>query len=516
MPNADGFNPTAAIAFRYGRQSARGVDPTVWQQAFVNAAPTFGKEDEKRARRYFNEGGQRGPANLIDRISRASLNLDLTKIETSELYQSLFFAVCHQKGATQPFNGTQIAISAVDGANDQYETAGDFTVAPNLFRAGDLILASGFNVAANNGLKTASAVAATAIDVDEDLTAEASPPAAAKLEVVGFQFASDDCTLTNPGTSYPVLGATAKNLTQLGLTPGEWIIIGGDSAAFQFGTAANNCWARVLSVSATQIVLDKTSATIVTDAGAGKTIQIFLPRLFRNEVTLALRTQVLFQLERLLGSDGSGTIAQYVTDAIAGKGVITIDRSEGKATLDLDFLGSLSPIQTGVKTGSRPSLTPDEFVNTTTNIVRTKLAAYSATDANPSSLSRFAEKIEITIDSNPQPVQVVGSLAPVGAVQDLFGVDARLDGLLDRTDIQTASDNNTRCTFDALIYQSNGGIALDGPACRVNAPTIEGEEGPNPIREPIELAFEDSTGFGPGNTFSLSQFPYAPAHAASV
>lgn len=515
MPNPDGFNPTAAIAFRYGRQSARGVDPTVWQQAFVNAAPTFGKEDEKRARRYFNEGGQRGPANLIDRISRASLSLDLTKIETSELYQSLFFAVCHQKSATQPFNGTQIALTAVDGTNDQFEAASGLTTAPNLFRVGDLILAKGFTNAANNGLHLIDAVAAGAIDVTSDLVTE-TPPATANLEVVGFQFEADDCTLTNSGTSYPVLGATAKDLTQLQLTPGEWIIIGGDSADFQFATAANNCWARVGSISATQLVLDKTSATIVTDAGAGKTIRIFLPRLFRNEVTLALRTQVLFQLERLLGSDGSGTIAQYVTDAIAGKGVITIDRNEGKATLDLDFLGSLSPIQTGVKSGTRLSLTPDEFINATTNIVRTKLAAYSATNANPTSLSRFAEKIEITIDSNPQPVKVVGSLAPVGAVQDLFAVDARLDGLLDRTDIQTASDNNTRCTFDALIYQSNGALAIDGPACRVNAPTIEGEEGPNPIREPIELAFEDSTGFGPGNTFSLSQFPYAPAAAASV
>lgn len=516
--NADGFIPTSAVSLAFGRQSARGVDPTIWDVLLGNAVATFGQTDTKVARRFYNKARQRGKANLVQRISNASLSVDLTKNEIQPLLQSLFFGVVRQKGATQPINGTQIAISAVDGTNDQYETAGDFTVAPNRFRAGDLVLASGFGVAANNGLKTLDAVAATAVDTVEDLTAEASPPAAAKLEVVGFQFASGDATLTNSGSAFPVLGATAKDLTELGLTVGEWIRIGGDIAASQFATAADNCYAQVHSITATAITLRKTTSTIVTDAGVGKTIQIFLPRLYRNETDETLILQILFQLERTLGRDADGVMSQYVTDCIMAKAVTTIEKA-AKATVDMDFLGSLAPIRAGsvgVKSGTRRTLTPDDFINSSTNILRSKLAVISTTNANPSALARFAEKIEITYDNNPAPVEAVGTLGAVGVVPDDVGVDIRIDGLFDRTDIQAASQANTELTYDLIVYQSLGGIVYDGPLCTVNTPTIETELGPNPIREPLELAFADSTSTGIGNTFSESHFPYLPAAAGTI
>ena len=113
------------------------------------------------------------------------------------------------------------------------------------------------------------------------LTAEASPPAGAKIVRVGHQFASGDCQI-NAAPALPTITTTTKNLTQPGLVPGELIYIGGDSAPTTFGTATNNGWCRVRSASANSVVLDKASGVMATDTGASKTIQIFFGRTLKN------------------------------------------------------------------------------------------------------------------------------------------------------------------------------------------------------------------------------------------
>lgn len=516
MPQTDGFNPTSLITLGYGRQSARGVDPSVIRKIFANSVAAFGGQDTKIPRQYFNEARQLGLANLVDRDAVANIQVDLTKNEITELWQSLFFSVAHEKACTQPLNGSSVTITAVDGTNDQYEAASGLTTAPHQFRAGDIILASGFGVAANNGIKVLDAVAAAAVDTVEDLTAEASPPATAMIRTVGFQGAADDITITNSGSAFPVLGSTTKDFTELGLSEGEWFRIGGDASGLRFGTAASNCWARARTIAANAITIDKSTSTIVTDTGSGKTVQLFFGTHFRNELTAALIVQILFKLERTLGSDGSGTIAQYVLDSILNKATFSIEKA-GKATVDLEFLGSTASIQTGVQSATRPALTPDDFLNTSTNVLRIKTAVKSTTNANPTSLTRYEDSVEIVIDNGAQPVKVVGTLGAIGAVPDLFRVTASLNNLLDRTDIQAAALANTQLDFDTILYQSNGGLVFDGPRCTANAPSIEGEQGPNAIREPIELIFADSTDSGGArNTFTLTQFPYLPTAAGTL
>src|SRR5690606_1449634 len=107
------------------------------------------------------------------------------------------------------------------------------------FSVGDLVFASGFAQAANNGLKRVTAAGATALTVAENIVHE-TPPTDAKIQQVGFQFGSGEIDIDVSG-SYPrfVRASGSKNFGDFGLVVGEWVFIGGDSAGLRFTTAAN-------------------------------------------------------------------------------------------------------------------------------------------------------------------------------------------------------------------------------------------------------------------------------------
>jgi len=139
---------------------------------------------------------------------------------------------------------------------------------------GHLIKASGFTAAANNQVfrvttasgSPANTFAGTALS----LSAEAAPPATAKLKVVGFQGVAGDITATSTG-----LAATTLNFTTLGLSVGSFIKIGGTATIDKFATAANNAWVRITVIAAQALTLDHLPTGWAIDNGAAKTIKVW-------------------------------------------------------------------------------------------------------------------------------------------------------------------------------------------------------------------------------------------------
>lgn len=146
------------------------------------------------------------------------------------------------------------------------------------FAIGHLVRAVGFTAGANSGLFRASAGSNISVTLGNASVAEPAPPGTARLKVVGFRGVAGDITATAGG-----LGSTLLNLTTLGLAIGQWIKIGGATVIEQFtGTPANNNWARITGIAAGALSLDNLPAGWGVDAGAAKTITVYIGDYIRN------------------------------------------------------------------------------------------------------------------------------------------------------------------------------------------------------------------------------------------
>jgi len=169
---------------------ADGFDPT-WYGLEPNSYSNFGGKQTTVARQPISATRQRKKGTLVGLDASGAWNQDLTQSNLTRLMQGFFFANARQKPATQPFNGTQHPITSVATSDDSFNAASGLVA----FLTGHLIKASGFGL--NNGLHrvTTGHVAAKTM-VATNLTDEAAPPAAAKLEAVGFQFAAGVMSIT--------------------------------------------------------------------------------------------------------------------------------------------------------------------------------------------------------------------------------------------------------------------------------------------------------------------------------
>lgn len=162
-------------------------------------------------------------------------------------------------------------IPSVTALTDVFATDNGIT-----FTEGDLVEASGFTNAANNGTFVAAAgsglntlkIGAGGTLVDE------TPPAGARLKVIGVQGATADITATATGLGSTTMNWAARSWIRLGM---QCKIGGpsGGSAALRFATAAVNRIASVVGKTATALTLIDLGGSWATDTGTGKTIRVY-------------------------------------------------------------------------------------------------------------------------------------------------------------------------------------------------------------------------------------------------
>ena len=335
--------------------------------------------------------------------------------------------------------------------------------------AGDLLFISGLDDAANNGLKLVSSVANNVLTTVENLVTDASPASTARMTTVGHQFAADDLNVV-VSAAYPTITSDATyNFTLLGLVPGEWIYVGGDTSLTKFAEAANNGFARVRSVTATAITLDKTQNTMVSETLSGsKTVRLFFGRVLKNETGTNIRRRT-YEAERTLGApdDAQPTQiqAEYVVGCFPNEFKLKIPESN-KVTCDLMYLGADVVQRTaaeGVKAGTRPDIEEASAFNTSSDFKRTKMAVHSLTDAAPTPLFAFVLDLNFGINNNGTVNKAVGVLGGFEVTAGNFEVSGDMEVYFGDVGASQAVRNNANVTLDAHLVKENAGISIDMP-----------------------------------------------------
>ena len=503
-----------ATGLRYSRELTIGDadGSAIWYPLEPNSYNDFGGQYALVARNPINAGRQRKKGVIVDLDAAGGFESDLLQSGLQDMLQGFFFADFRRKGEQL------VTAVDVDGANpDEYEvtsTAG--------FLAGSLIYATGFTTADNNGLNLVTAIVAdTSVEVaDGNLTAEAGPPAAAKITVVGYQGAAGDIDVVNAGApALPGLTSTTLDFTTLGIIPGEWIYIGGDTAGTSFDTAANNGWARVYSVAANLLTFDKTQNTMVTEDNAGDTIRIWFGRILKNEVDQTLQVRRTFQLERTLGASDDAAPSQiqseYLVGAVPNMAEFQFSTAD-KALCTLDFVATDHEQRTGatgVKAGTRPAIVAEDAYNTSNDFVMLKMHILDRTaGANPAALFAFLSEVTFSINNNVSPNKAISVLGAFDMTAGQFIVEGSASAYFSNVTAVQAVRNNSDVTMHGVLVKDNKGLFFDIPLIALGDGRLNIEQDA-PVMLDLEMPAAADEVFD--HTFMMGFFDYLPTAASA-
>lgn len=490
----------------YAEEASIGVLPgsPIWFGLEPNSYKNWGGSYTQTPRNPINPARQRRKGSITDLKVEGGFAADLTHNSVTRLMQGIIFADAREKVATQPLNGTQVALTSITTGPNKFIATG---VMP-AFLVDHLVFAENCGQASNNGLHLVTAVSADDITVSETLVAEASPPAASMLTAVGVQFASGDVTFTNTGTNYPEMDSTVFDFTTLGLTVGEWVFVGGDATATHSAQATNNGFARISSVAAHKIVFDKTNATWVTDTATGKTIRLFFGSFIKNETATNLIKRRTYALERTLGNDGLGTAAEYISGAIPSEFVLTV-KAATKVTTDITFMGIDNNAQdgsVGLKSGTRVSPVSSDCFNSASDFVRMNMHVVSATDANPVPIFAYLTDLTLTIKNNVSANNAIGILGAFDMTAGTFDLSTTIMAYFNSTAAVSAVRANSDFSIDCALVKANRGLVFDAPLVAAGGGLA------NVVQDkPIELSLTaDGAQSAAGYTLSFTHFAYLP------
>lgn len=488
----------------------------VWNLIEVNSFGTAAGKFTKFARDFITADRQRTKGITTDLDAQVGFNTDLTYFNMQTMLQALMFADLRKK--VEFGNGSGVITSVTT----TYNAASGLTA----FAVGDLVFARNFDsTLGNNGLKKVTTAIGTALTVTPALTAEATPPAAALLVRVGVETAAGDLDV-DATLPLPALTSTVLDFTTLGLTVGESISIGGDvtgGSGDQFSNSVNNCLARIRSISAHRLVLDKTSkGVLVTEANTTRLVRIFFGRVLRNEFTQSLIKRRTLQVERQLGASDEAAPTQIQSEVFTGSvfNKMTMNyKSADRITCDCEFMcldQELRSGVTGLKAGTRPAIERSDAQVTSIDLKRVRLAKVVTGNSAPSPLYAFINDLTINFDNSSTPLK---ALTVLGGYDFEHG-DFMVSGTMNATFFDIASvaavRNNDDVTLDVAEFRNNQGWSLDLPLLSLGDASINVVQD-KAINQPLSFDAASGAQIDPGLNFTAlwTFFDYLPNAAAS-
>lgn len=503
--NSTGLRIAEEVCLKVLPSVANGdpMDP-VWHAQEPNSYSDFGGDVSTVARNPINPSRQRKKGTVTDLDASGGYNSDLTQANLTRTMQGILFADIREKPTTAPMNGVATVMTGVTNAN--------YTAAAGLgkFKAGDLIKASGFGVAANNGLKLVTAAAAGTVAV-AGLAAEAAPPAGAKLELVGRQFAAGDLSVVMSG-NVAQLVTTAEDFTTMQLIPGEWLYVGGDIAANQF---ANNLpgFARIGRVTAKMLELDKVDWVPAVSDGAAKTVRLFFGSVIQTEGDPDLIKRRTYQLERSLGKDNNNqTMSEYLIGAVPNEFTLNVAQAD-KVTWDITYIACEHQQRNGaqgLKGGVRPQLNvSDDAFNTSSDFSRIKMSLVDETASNPVPLFADVTDLTITVNNNVSPVKAIGTLGAIDLNAGTIEVGGSQTAYFTGVEAVQAIRNNSSVTIDVIMVKANAGVVFDLPLVTLGNGRLNVEQDQK-VTLPLDTMGAQSKF---GTSMLYESFPYLPTAA---
>lgn len=464
---ATNTTPSNSTGLRYAEEvvGTPGTLPgsPVFYPLEPNSYGDYGPQTKTVARNPINSSRQRRKGVVVGVDAAAGFNTDFAQRSMFDLMQGFMFADWRKK--------TELIPTAV--------TSTQYTVASGGagFLTNSLVFGENYALAANNGMKVVTSSTGTTV-VATGLAAEGTPPATAKITRVGHQGASADITLTVSG-GVATLGSTALDFTTLGLIPGEWVWVGGDAAATKFNTAANNGFYRIKSIAANAIVFDRSPNSPVTDAGTGKTIQLFFGHAIKNEGEALIKART-YTLERKLADKGY----EYLKGAMPNTIVLDV-KAQDKITMDMTFVAmdGYTTAAGAPVAGTRPNLPAGNYAyNSSSDFTRLRLLD----DTAGGSLANYLQDLKLTIDNGVTPANAISEIGAIDLVPGDFMVSGSVEAFFSSTTAVTAVRNNDDVALDFALVAKNTGWLFDIPLITLGDARLKVEKD-KPIILPLNL-----------------------------
>lgn len=441
-------------------------------------------------------------------------------------FANLAAAINGSAGAGSLYSGATVPnadVTATSGTHTLVATAKVTGTVPNTI-ATTTTLVHGAWAEVTLGGAAATTIGAAGSIVVFETEADETPPTGATLVVVGFQSAAGDFDVSAVAGDLPHLVSTAKDLRELGVIPGEFMWVGGDTALSNFSTAVNSGWARIHSVAQNLIVLDKTGSTWATEANTLQTVQVFFGRVLKNELDPTLQRRRTYQIERTLGAPDFNHPSQFQSEYIIGgvpsKANFTAKTAD-KFMVDLEFVALNNEQRTatqGLKSGTRPDLAVTDAFNTTSHVSRMRMTILDPINSNPLDLFFHVQDFNIPIDNTVTPNKAIKTLGAFEVTAGLFAVDGKATAYFSDVQATLAVRQNKDVTFDAIFVRqapagNYAGVAFDVPLialgdARLNVVLDKA------IDLPLEIGAARDRNFN--HTLLMTWYDYLPAVAAPL
>lgn len=491
---------TNNISLAYSVEAVFGVLNTSgeWKLLEPNDISTFGATITTVARSPISRTRQNRKGTTVDLDSAAEFEHDLTREVFIDFAEGFVFA--NFKGVQTAGRPTAVTTTA-------------FTVpaGPTLV-VDDLVYATGFPDAANNGLHVVNGTpTTTSIPVATSLTADAAVPTEqnATLEICGRRGTTSDLDLDVTGTVGTLTSAAAEDFTTLGLELGQLIHIGGLLQANQFDSAGSGMvgYGRITAITATTIVMDKLSSTLATDNGSGDTVDILFGRFLKNVGTDdADFIEKSYQFEASLPNLGSGgaTRYEYSLGNLGNTMAIALSLAD-KALITFGFIGTDTQVPTSTRATNAATPTvvrQSAAYNTSADILRLRV-----TQVDETGLTTCFKDVTLTLGNSISPEKCLGTLGALFMNTGNFVVSLEGQILFTEEAVASAVRNNETVTMDLLLKNSDGAIGVDIPAM-----TLGGGDKEFPVNESVLMnlagnAFGDPT---LDTSIGISLFPVVP------
>lgn len=508
------------ITLQAAIESSNGVLPTTGWKAFQpepGGVQDFYPDIKKLARSPLSSNLMDEKGDAVDLDAHPSLVHDLNMDLLMWFAESMYRSATKWPGST----GTGRWINATGfGAQVTAVTGTAYTVSTGgALPQNTLVYGVGFGVADNNGLHVVGVGSTGTSIVVAGVSAEASPPANARLYVVGLQGVANDIAVTVSGSVVQITSAASIFANFIGanngLNVGQWGWLGGGTAAspgllgFGSGASPDRGPFRITAAANGALTIDRTSAAFTADPGSGgKTIQIFFGPWVRNVPgvhTDYKRTS--HSLELVMPGVGSGNVTDYVYAIGCGLGTFEVNCPlTSKAVATLGFVGfDVQDPTTTRQTGASSGLAPLDIaaLNTVNEMKRLRV-----TNTDGTSVLVDIESWKLSINHNVKPYKKQGTFGAADLIYGKFQVGLAIDGAIAQDDTWKAVRDNRTVMFEALIRNNDCGALFDLPAMTVEgaAPKFDAQD--VAMFSPSAKTFRDPTY---NFVSALTMFPYLPS-----